>query len=478
MKSWKMLSAAAATFALAVCTGGPAVAAPDDLDDSDITLAVETELILEDAVPSHKIDVSTENGIVTLSGSVDSYFAKLEAENTAESVKGVLAVVNDIDVKPIVRTDIQIRSDIISALALDPVTEWFEIDVKVDDGVVSLTGEVDSYTEKTTAEEVAEDVRGVIDVNNLLTYDMISDRTDNEIKQDIEYRLRSDASIAAGLISVSVDDGEVTLSGSAGSAAEKTEAENEAWIVAGVESVANQIDVKWWLDGGTADWGDGWGDDDMEQAIENALATNPRVLSFNVTPSVNDGVATLTGTVDNLQARQAAEDEAQDTLGVWRVKNFLRVRPESERTDLEIANDITDAFERDPYVDRYDIAVSVHNGMVDLSGEVDSWYIKNQAEDAAAGVPGVVAVDNHLDVDYEYTAKTDTEIEDDIQSQLWWSPFVDSDDISVEVESGVATLMGTVEDWDELQAAKKNARDGGATSVISKLDIENGNGAG
>jgi osmotically-inducible protein OsmY len=83
-----------------------------------------------------------------------------------------------------------------------------------------------------------------------------------------------------------------------------------------------------------------------------------------------------------------------------------------------------------------------------------------------------------LDVDYEYTAKTDQEIEDDIESQLWWSPFVDSDDITVEVHSGVATLMGTVEDWDELRAAKKNARDGGATSVISKLDVENGFGTG
>jgi len=148
----------------------------------------------------------------------------------------------------------------------------------------------------------------------------------------------------------------------------------------------------------------GWDDEDMEQAIENALVTNPRVMSFHVNTSVDDGVATLTGTGDNLEAKRAAEQEADDTLGVWRVRNFLRVRPEFERTDLEIANDIRDALRRDPYVDRYDITVGVH--------------------------------------------------------------------------SGVATLMGTVEDWDELRAAKKNARDGGATSVISKLDIENGFGTG
>lgn len=53
----------------------------------------------------------------------------------------------------------------------------------------------------------------------------------------------------------------------------------------------------------------------------------------------------------------------------------------------------------------------------------------------------------------------------------------DSDDIRVEVLAGVATLQGTVEDWHELQSARKNARDGGATAVINKLKIANGNGA-
>jgi len=439
---------------------------------------VQTKLILEDAIPSHKIDVSTVNGVVTLSGSVDSYYAKLEAEDAAESVKGVLAVINNIDVKPFVRLDSQIRGDVISALVADPVAESFEIDVSVQDGIVTLTGKVDSYTEKSVAEKIAEGVKGVADVKNELTYDFVTDRTDLDIKKDIEYRLKTDASIDSGLITVTVNDGKVTLGGSAGSAAEKTEASSEAWVVPGVTSIANKIDVKWWLDGGTADWSDGWADADIQQAVENALLTNPRVKSFNVATTVDDGVATLTGTVDNLQAKRAAEEEAQDTLGVWRVKNYLQVRTPLSRTDTEIANDVRDALRRDPYVDRYDVSVSVYNGKACLTGEVDSWYIKDQAEEAAAGVRGVVKIQNNLDVDYEFTAKTDKEIKDDIESQLWWSPFVDSDDISVEVHSGVATLMGSVEDWDELQAAKENAREGGASSVISKLEIENGYGAG
>ncbi len=75
------------------------------------------------------------------------------------------------------------------------------------------------------------------------------------------------------------------------------------------------------------------------------------------------------------------------------------------------------------------------------------------------------------------SAATNDNALDDGESQLWWSPFVDSDDIAVEVHSGAATLRGTAEDWHEFQMAQKNARDGGATAVINKLKIENGHGA-
>lgn len=479
MRGWTTRLTAAATCVLLLCLGAVASAASDEnLDDRDVTLAVETDLILEDAVPSHKIDVSTDNGVVTLSGTVDTYAAKLEAENVAQSVKGVIAVINAIEVEPLSRLDSQIRGDVVSALLADPVTESFEIDVSVDEGVVTLDGEVDSYTEKTVAEEVAEGVLGVVRVENELTYEIAPDRSDVDIREDVEYRLKTDASIDSGLVDVTVNSGNVTLDGSVGSAAEKSEAETEAWLVPGVESVANKLDVEWWLDGGTADWEGGWTDEDIQQAIENALVMNPRVMSFNVETRVEDGVATLTGTVDNLEAKRAAEEEAEDTLGVWRVKNYVRVRPPEGRTDAQIANDVRDALRRDPYVDRYEIGVSVYNGKAYLSGEVDSLFMKGEAEEAAAGVRGVVDIQNNLDVDYEFTAKTDTEIEDDIEWQMFWSPFVDSDDVTVDVNAGVATLTGSVEDWDELQAAKKNARDGGATSVISKLEIEHGFGAG
>jgi osmotically-inducible protein OsmY len=459
-------------------SGAMTGAAAEQVEDRNITLAVETELFQEEGVPSHKIDAETQDGIVILTGSVDQYLAKVEAERVAQSVKGVRGVINRIRVTPPVRLESQIRGDVLTALAVDPVTEPYEIDVSVNQAVVTLSGEVDSPTEKEAAEEVAQRVKGVAGVRNALTFDFTDDRTDADIKADIKRRFRTDASIASGGIDVEVNDGKVTLAGSVLSAVEKDEALAEAWRVPGVESVANQLEVQWWLDEDASDWDGAWDDESMRRAVERELGTNPRVKAFNVITMVEEGVATLTGQVDNLLAKWAAESEASDTLGIRRVKNLLRVRPAVTRTDQDVAENVRQALQRDPYVDRYDIDVRVFNGLTYLSGEVESSYMRRQAERAAAGVRGVVAIQNNLRVDRQHTAKADREIEQDVESQLWWNPRVDSDAITVEVNAGVVTLIGKVNDWPSREAAEEEAWDGGATEVINKLEVNNGSGTG
>ncbi len=84
---------------------------------------------------------------------------------------------------------------------------------------------------------------------------------------------------------------------------------------------------------------------------------------------------------------------------------------------------------------------------------------------------GVADVQNNLTVLTAWSWRTDQRIENDIESQLFWSWFVDSDDISVEVEEGVATLTGTADSWHEVQAAVSNAFEGGARKVKSRLQV-------
>ncbi len=206
----------------------------------------------------------------------------------------------------------------------------------------------------------------------------------------------------------------------------------------------------------------------------------------------------LRGTVDNLRAKRAAAQDARNTVGVLNVKNRIKVRPDEPVNDAEIEEKVTAALVRDPYVEGYEITVDVTNGVVDLYGTVDTYFEKSQANEAVSSVRGVILVDNNLivrndyvpylydpylddrypyDYDwYDYSPRfptaSDLRIKTDIEDELWWSPFVDSDDVTVTVDAGEATLTGTVDSWTEYNAAENNAYEGGAIYVDNDLTVK------
>jgi osmotically-inducible protein OsmY len=207
---------------------------------------------------------------------------------------------------------------------------------------------------------------------------------------------------------------------------------------------------------------EGWyvsrSDKEVERAIRDALLYDPRVFTFNPEVEVNKGVVILTGVVDNLKAKKAAEEDAKHTAGVWRVRNHLRVRPKTQPGDAQLARRVWDAISRDPFVERHDISVSVIHGKVYLYGTVDSFSERRVAEDLASRVKGVVEVENRLvvgDTLPDGGEKSDWEIKEDIQSELSWDPFVDSDEVTVTVSDGVVTLTGTVYNWTERAAGRQ-----------------------
>jgi osmotically-inducible protein OsmY len=454
---------------------GSTLSVENALEDKQITGVIEAELWIDETVSSHLIDVKTEDGIVTLSGSVDNILEKDRATQIARSVKGVFGVIDRIEVIGPGLSDSKIHRDILAALMYDPATESFEVDVEVKDGIVTLTGQVQSYAEKALCSTVVKGVKGVKVVKNNIEVRYETGRSDREIKADIEQRLEFDVWVNSP-IDVEVSDGKVTLKGVVGSASEKNVAEADAWV-AGVESVnADGLKIQWWARGHEwkreiyANLTDEW----IKGAVETSLSRNPRTRMLPINVDVSKKVVTLTGVVNNLKAKRVAEEIAEDIAGVWRIKNHIRVRARRQLSDPGIADSIRDALSRDPYVSRHGIRVSVYNGKVYLTGSVDSYHEKDRAEDVASRVIGVAAIENNLDVDYEYDpySKNDWEIREDIEDNLYWSPFVDSDDIDVSVEDGVATLTGSVSTLFEHKAAVKNAKDGGARNVVSELYIE------
>lgn len=461
---------------LATCValmGASTALTSEAVSDSAITSAINTEYWVDSAVPANQIDVSTQEGIVTLSGSAGSILAKERAQAHAEATVGVRAVVNRINVQPaVIRTDKELIRAIEQAWTADPATEDYEVTASAKEGVVTLTGTVDSYAEKGLCATVAKGVSGVKDIENDITVDYKTARSDYEIQQEIEARLKNDVRVDDYLITVNVTEGDVTLSGSIGSLQEKRQAKADAWV-AGVKSVnGEELEIRWWAreEMRRKSAYVSRTDEEIEQAVKDAFLYDPRVWSSQPNVEVSYGTVTLTGVVDNLAAKEAAEDDARSTVGVWRVVNHLKVRPEIPSND-ELESRVSAALMRDPYVERYAVSLETYNGWVYLSGKVNTSFEKNQAEDVAQRVKGVVDVVNNIDFDYEWTWKPDWEIREDVKSQFAWSPFVDGDDISVSVDNGVVTLIGTVDTWSERQDAEENAYEGGAKDVQNNLSV-------
>jgi osmotically-inducible protein OsmY len=466
------------TFSLSsTFLAGRAVAREEDktISDLDITNAVARELIAADQVASHRIDVVTRDGVVELSGSVNNLLAKRFATREAETIKGVRAVVNRIEINATEFTDAQVQSNVLTSLGEDPATETWEVSVDVVNGIARLKGTVDSYADRELVEYVAAGSRGVRGVRNEITVDFDTSRADGEIEREIAARLAASAWIDDGLIDVQVQGGNVTLSGSVGSAWERSLAKRKAWV-AGVRLVnVERLDVQWWLrnemqrDGGYAKL------DDLaiEDAIRDAYSYDPRVTPFEITVVVVHGAVTLTGVVDNLKAKHAAEQDARNTKGVWRVDNYLRVRGKTIASDRETLSGVNAALRRDTYLYQFDIEATVDNGHVYLRGIVDSQFEKERAGDVVSTVDGVVAVTNHLRVSEDYdSVSDDLNLKADIDTQFLWSPYLDLDKIDVTVTDGVATLTGTVDNWTEWGAAQDNALEAGARRVINNLQIK------
>jgi osmotically-inducible protein OsmY len=299
------------------------------INDLDITLAVDTQLENDDGVPAHMIDIQTQDGVVTLSGSVPHLLARERADDIAATVKGVRSIINRLEVLPIVRTDDLIRGEVEMALLEDPAADLFDLQVAVRDGIVTLSGLVNSWQEKQLCVKVAKGVIGVKDVRSDIKVSQTPHRPDDEIAPEIERKLAFDMWVRDERIDVKVLNGHVILSGIVGSLAEKKRAFLDSWVagVVAVDDMNLAVDPLGRDDKmRRVDKPGPKPDDDVRQALEDVFSYDPRISRSDPEIMVNNGIVTLKGRVENLAAKQAAEEDAENTLGVWQVKNHLKVR--------------------------------------------------------------------------------------------------------------------------------------------------------
>jgi osmotically-inducible protein OsmY len=210
--------------------------------DAELQQDVMNELKWEPTIKAAEIGVGVKDGVVTLSGYVDSYVKKWAAERAAARVSGVRAVAEEIQVRlpgSLKRSDEDIAGAVANVLEWNVLVPYDRVKVQVQDGLVTLSGEVDWWYQKNAAEEAVRYLMGVVLFNNQITVKPPVKPLD--VKDKIESAFRRNALLDSRRVTVETRGSKILLSGSVRNWAERAEAQWTAWAAPGVSEVENNI---------------------------------------------------------------------------------------------------------------------------------------------------------------------------------------------------------------------------------------------
>lgn len=214
------------------------------MDDKQLQQAVIDELDWEPSIDASQIGVTASNGVVTLSGHVPTYWEKRAADRAAERVKGVKAIAEEIEVQ--LRSedrwaDETIADRALQSLASDAAVPKDCITLMVEDGWVTLNGEVGWHYQKKAADHDAHNVAGVRGLTNKIS---IKPHVQSyAVREKIAKALARTAELDAAGVAIQTDNGTVTLTGKVPSWSERNLVEGAAWSAAGVTEVNDKLSI-------------------------------------------------------------------------------------------------------------------------------------------------------------------------------------------------------------------------------------------
>ena len=210
--------------------------------DNELQMKVTQELLWDPAVESMHVVVGVKNGIVTLTGYVQHFGKKQAAQQAAERVAGVKAVVNELDIKlpdSSERNDLDIAESALNALRLNTQVPRDAVKVAVESAWVTLEGSVDWHYQRIAAEHAVKNLPGIKGMINKIEIKPAA------LKNDIQEKIRNafvrNAQIDATRVTLKLDGHKAVLAGSVRSWAERAQAESATWAAPGITQVENHI---------------------------------------------------------------------------------------------------------------------------------------------------------------------------------------------------------------------------------------------
>jgi osmotically-inducible protein OsmY len=213
--------------------------------DSNLKKDVLDELLWDPLVPEARVGVSVSDGVVTLTGHLDSYAEKVAARRAAQRVSGVKALAVEVDVVPLVdhvRSDTEIATAVENALAWNTSVPQDRVQVVVEKGWVTLSGELDWNFQRRAVERVIRPLKGVKGIIDNIELKALPVATDLSMR--IQEALTRQVVREARRIEINVEGGTVTLRGRVHSWAESNAAEGVTWSAPGVNRVQNLLTVE------------------------------------------------------------------------------------------------------------------------------------------------------------------------------------------------------------------------------------------
>lgn len=216
------------------------------------------------------------------------------------------------------KTENNLRESVLRQFEWEPEITSKEIGVTAQDGVVTLTGFVDSFPERLAAEKAAKRVYGVKAVANDIKVRLPYECTDTEIANNAIHAIRSNMSVPDDRIKVIVRDGWVTLEGTVDWRFHKQVAEEAVKFLGGVRGISNEIDVM-------PEVRPKLSPEQVTTAIEEALRRSAEVDSRRIRVEISGNTVSLCGNVRSWAEREEAERAAGAAPGVTRVENHITV---------------------------------------------------------------------------------------------------------------------------------------------------------